>query len=65
MYSDGKSWPESFDSYAWADAFLAQMKLTPEIATDREVMMSWFANAIMRGYDQCKTDVALLKREPQ
>jgi len=49
---DGKIWPETFDSYAWADAWLEACKTNPMLAYDREAMMGWFANAIMRGYDE-------------
>ena len=43
---------ESFDSRAWAAAFVATVKAHPAIATDEATMTGWFANALMRGYDE-------------
>lgn len=41
-------WPlPSFDARDWAEAFCER---NPTI--DRDVMIGWFANALMRGYDQ-------------
>jgi hypothetical protein len=41
-------WPlPSFDARDWAAAFC---KLHPEV--DEELMVVWFATALMRGYDQ-------------
>jgi hypothetical protein len=41
-------WPlPSFDAQDWAKAFC---KLYPSM--DEEVMTGWFANALMRGYDE-------------
>jgi hypothetical protein len=41
-------WPyPSFDARDWAAAFC---KLNPEM--DEGVMLAWFANALMRGYDE-------------
>lgn len=41
-------WPlPSFDAKDWAEAFV---KINPGIAED--VMIAWFANALMRGYDE-------------
>jgi hypothetical protein len=41
-------WPlPSFDARDWAEAFC---KLNPSIEED--LMITWFANALMRGYDQ-------------
>ena len=39
------------DGRVWAEEFCARVKENPEIATDVECMHSWFANAIMAGYD--------------
>jgi len=42
------NWPvPSFDARDWAEAFCKQY---PEIPED--VMVGWFANALMRGFDQ-------------
>jgi hypothetical protein len=41
-------WPlPSFDAQDWAKAFC---KINPEI--DEGIMLGWFANALMRGYDE-------------
>lgn len=42
------NWPlPSFDAMDWAKAFC---KLYPNMEED--VMLGWFANALMRGYDE-------------
>ena len=46
------SFTESFDAMVWAKAFVAHVRANPEIATDEMTMVGWFANAIMRGYDE-------------
>lgn len=45
-------WPlPSFDARDWAEAFCkAKLKYGWEV--DEEIMTSWFANALMRGYDE-------------
>lgn len=46
-------WPGGqTDAYEWADAFLIITKDNPDILTDRDTLMGWFANAIMAGYDE-------------
>jgi hypothetical protein len=40
-----------FDAYKWADGWLQVLAEHPEIATDRDTMQTWFANAIMSGYE--------------
>jgi hypothetical protein len=41
-------WPlPSFDAVDWAKAFC---KLYPQV--DEETMVTWFAGALMRGYDE-------------
>lgn len=39
------------DAYKWAEYWLQVFHEHPEIAEDRDVMMGWFANAIMAGFD--------------
>lgn len=39
------------DAYKWADYWLQVSKEYPQIVKDRDAMMTWFANAIMAGYD--------------
>ena len=49
-------WPlPSFDARDWAKAFC---KLFPD--SDEELMVTWFANALMRGYDE-----GLLNQQPR
>lgn len=43
---------QSFDARVWAKAFVKHVAKNPDIATDEETMVGWFANAIMRGYDE-------------
>ncbi len=42
----------SFDARDWAKAFVAHVQQIPGIATDEETMVGWFANSLMRGYDE-------------
>jgi len=43
-------WPlPSFDARDWAQAFL---KINTDCGISEDVMVGWFANALMRGYDQ-------------
>jgi len=45
-------WPfPSFNAWDWAEAFC---KVQPDV--DQGLMISWFANALMRGYDQGQVD---------
>lgn len=39
-------WPHTMDAQRWAEEFV---KLNP--GADHDLMLSWFANAIMAGYD--------------
>jgi hypothetical protein len=44
------TWPyESFDAREWAAAFL---EFHPQYGVDYELLVGWFANALMRGYDE-------------
>jgi hypothetical protein len=43
---------QSFDARDWAKAFVEHVRANPSIATDQGTMLGWFANAIMRGYDE-------------
>lgn len=42
----------SFDARVWASSFVRHVRANPKIATDVGTMTSWFASAIMRGYDE-------------
>jgi hypothetical protein len=45
-----------FDARVWARYFVATVRHIPEIATDEETMLGWFASAIMAGYDRAKAE---------
>jgi len=50
---DRPDWPlPSFDARDWAEAFVERANLDPAFATDKGIMIGWFANALMRGYDE-------------
>lgn len=44
-------WPHTMDAEVWADEWLKQLEKTPWMASNRESMIGWFANAIMAGHD--------------
>lgn len=46
-----------FDAQVWAKEFVKIVKEKPEIATDEGTMISWFASAIMAGYDRAKREL--------
>lgn len=43
--------PQSTDAQVWVDEWLEIINKHPSIPKDRETMVTWFANAIMAGYD--------------
>lgn len=45
---------QSFDAQEWAKAFVETVRANPGIALDEGSTTGWFANAIMRGYDEAK-----------
>ncbi len=47
-----QAFTQSFDAKDWAKAFIARVHRNPEIPTDEGCMLGWFANAIMRGFDE-------------
>ena len=52
--SDGLEWPQTFDAQIWAKEFIKRSSKDSDIAIDEGCMISWFANAIMVGYDKSK-----------
>jgi hypothetical protein len=54
MDSTGRKLPHSFEARFWAKEFVKYVKETPSIPTDEETMTTWFANALMAGYDWAK-----------
>jgi hypothetical protein len=55
--SDGNEILRSFDGREWARHFVAHAKAIPGLATDEETMTGWFANALMRGYDERRPQI--------
>jgi len=55
--AEGHEILKSFDARDWAKHFVAHAKQLPGLATDEETMTSWFANALMRGYDESNHQV--------
>jgi hypothetical protein len=47
-----KELPFTIDARVWATEFVAIVQQSPDIPTDLETMTTWFANAIMAGYDE-------------
>ena len=43
-----------FNARKWAAQFVKTYSQIPEIASDEETMVAWFASAIMAGYDKAK-----------
>lgn len=43
---------KSFDAQVWAREFVRIVTENPTIPTDEGTMIAWFANALMRGYDE-------------
>lgn len=53
-------WPlPSFDARDWARAFIAAATKHEWLhKIDEEIMITWFANALMRGYDERVAEMA-------
>jgi len=51
MTDKGINLHDTFDSRIWAKEFQATIKNNPSIPKDESTMITWFANAIMAGYD--------------
>lgn len=49
-----KEWPHTMDAKIWTKKWLETVKQKPEIALDEGVMLGWFANAIMAGWDAAR-----------
>ena len=50
--ADGNSFPNTMDAQVWTREWLRTIKEHPGIPTDEGTMLSWFANAIMAGWDE-------------
>jgi hypothetical protein len=45
-----------FDAAIWVKEWMRVIKEHPQIPTDANTMIGWFANAIMAGYDRAKNE---------
>lgn len=54
----------SFDARDWARSFVKYVKSEPGLPTDEGAMIGWFANALMRGYDEAKGANAAPEEKP-
>lgn len=54
--------PNSFDAQHWASAFLDTLRENPDIILDHDFMVTWFSNALMRGYDEHRWNTPRYKR---
>jgi hypothetical protein len=52
----------SFDARIWASHFLDTLRDNPDIILDHSLMTTWFANALMRGYDEHRWGTPEYKR---
>jgi len=53
----------SFDAREWAEEWEKTITANPAIPTDKETMVTWFANALMAGYDRRSGEVEQLRDE--
>jgi len=53
----------NMDAKVWAEEFVKMVNKKPSIATDEGTMITWFANAIMAGYDCAKKGCPEAKTE--
>lgn len=54
---------KSFDARAWAKDFCDHVRDNPGLASDEETMTTWFAAALMRGYDEHNWQSSRYKRQ--
>jgi hypothetical protein len=55
----------SFDAREWVKEWEKAIAANPAIPTDKETMVTWFANALMAGYDRRSGEVERLCDEIQ
>lgn len=53
--------PHSFDAQVWAKEFVETIKNNPNISIDEDLMRTWFANALMAGYNEAWKRVPVVK----
>ncbi len=44
----------SFDARLWAESFVAHVAQYPQLPSDADTMTTWFASALMRGFDEAR-----------
>lgn len=54
---------QSFDAQHWAAYFLQTLRENPDVTLDHDLMVCWFANALMKGYDEHRFRSKEYKRE--
>ena len=54
-------WPHTMDASVWAAKFADAVAADQTMTSDRGVMIGWFANAIMAGYDAAMLRARKLK----
>jgi hypothetical protein len=50
------------DALKWEESFVEQFRDNPAAVLENGVMLSWFANAIMAGYDQARRRYEMTNR---
>ena len=59
---DDPTWPlPSFDARDWAAAFCKVAAKNGHVGIDEGWMISWFANALMRGFDEANDRAAIVR----
>lgn len=48
---------DTMDAKVWVGEWMKTINKHPEIPTDENTMLTWFANAIMAGYDAAQLRV--------
>ena len=51
-------WPHTMDAQTWTKEWMKCVTKDPSIATCKATMLTWFANAIMAGYDRGALDAS-------
>ena len=54
FFTDTRALPQSTDARVWAKDWLHTIGVNPAIPTDEGTMITWFAGALMAGYDEAR-----------
>jgi len=60
---DGLNWPQTMDADVWATEFIEHMEEFKIDPTDHDLMLGWFANCSMAGYDLATSRAEKLARD--